>query len=198
MISILLMSLESETDRKKLTDIYHRYNKAVFYVALKIMKTQDAAEEVAQDVWTGVVEKFERISGLPDDELKPYLTVMTRNIAFNRLKSEKKRSAYSFEELQENGDSRINISAASGESAADVRYAEIVHMINNLPDIYKDVLELKYVLEWSNSEISSLLGISAAKVAVRAFRGRKVLVNQLNKLKGAKENGGKENETCRA
>ena len=170
----------------------------VFYVALKIMKTQDNAEEVAQDVWIRVVEKFERINGLPDDELKPYLTVMTRNIAFNRLKSEKKRSAYSFEELQENGDSRINISAASGESAADVRYAEIVYMINNLPDIYKDVLELKYVLEWSNSEISSLLGVSAAKVAVRAFRGRKVLVNQLNKLKGDKENGGKENETCRA
>ena len=60
------------------------------------------------------------------------------------------------------------------------------------------MLELKYVLEWRNSEISSLLGISAAKVAVRAFRGRKVLVNQLNKLKGDKENGGKENETCRA
>ena len=114
MISILLMSLESENDRKKLTDIYNKYNKVVFYVALKIMKTQDNAEEVAQDVWIRVVEKFERINGLPDDELKPYLTVMTRNIAFNRLKSEKKRSAYSFEELQENGDSRINISADQG------------------------------------------------------------------------------------
>lgn len=197
MICMLLMSLESENDRKKLTDIYHKYNKAVFYVALKIMKTQDAAEEVAQDVWTKVVEKFKRISSLPDDELKPYLTVMTRNMAFNRLKSEKERSAYSFEELQENGDSRINISAASGKSAADSRFAEIVHMINNLPDIYKDVLELKYVLEWSNSEISSLLGISAAKVAVRAFRGRRMLADKINKLKEGKENGSRENETCR-
>lgn len=197
MICMFLMSLESENDRKKLTDIYHKYNKAVFYVALKIMKTQDAAEEVAQDVWTKVVEKFKRISSLPDDELKPYLTVMTRNMAFNRLKSEKERSAYSFEELQENGDSRINISAASGKSAADSRFAEIVHMINNLPDIYKDVLELKYVLEWSNSEISSLLGISAAKVAVRAFRGRRMLADKINKLKEGKENGSRENETCR-
>ena len=73
MISILLMSLESENDRKKLTDIYNKYNKVVFYVALKIMKTQDNAEEVAQDVWIRVVEKFERISGLPDDELKQFL-----------------------------------------------------------------------------------------------------------------------------
>ena len=197
MICMLLMSLESENDRKKLTDIYHKYNKAVFYVALKIMKTQDAAEEVAQDVWTKAVEKFERINRLPDDELKPYLTVMTRNMAFNRLKSEKETSAYSFEELQENGDSRLNVSAASGKSAADGRYAEIVHMINNLPDIYKDVLELKYVLEWSNSEISSLLGISAAKVALRAFRGRRMLADKINKLKEGKENGSKENETCR-
>ena len=123
---------------------------------------------------------------------------MTRKREFKRLKAEKGISMYSFEELQENGDSRINISAASGESAADGRYAEIVYMINNLPDIYKDVLELKYVLEWSNSEISSLLGISAAKVAVRAFRGRKVLMDQINKLKGDKNNGGRENETCRA
>lgn len=198
MICMLLMSLESENDRKKLTDIYHRYNKAVFYVALKIMKTQDAAEEVAQDVWTKAVEKFECISGLPDDELKPYLTVMTRNMAFNRLRSEKKKSAYSFEELQDNGESRISISAAPGGGAAGDGYEKIVHMINNLPDIYKDVLELKYVLEWSNSEISSLLGISAAKVAVRAFRGRRMLVDQINKLKGDKKDGGKENETCRA
>ena len=197
MICMLLMSLESENDRKILTDIYHKYNKAVFYVALKIMKTQDAAEEVAQDVWTKVVEKFERISSLPDDELKPYLTVMTRNMAFNCLKSEKETAAYSFEELQENGDSRLNVSAASGKSAVDGRYAEIVHMINNLPDIYKDVLELKYMLEWSNSEISSLLGISAAKVAVRAFRGRRMLADKINKLKEGKENGSRENETCR-
>ncbi len=109
MVFMLLMSLESEKDRKIMTDIYNKYNKTVFYVALKIMKTQDVAEEVAQDVWTKVVEKFERISCLADDEMKPYLTVMTRNMAFNYLKSEKKKTSYSFEELQENGDSRIKL-----------------------------------------------------------------------------------------
>lgn len=192
MVFMLLMSLESEKDRKIMTDIYNKYNETVFYVALKIMKTQDVAEEVAQDVWTKVVEKFERISCLADDEMKPYLTVMTRNMAFNYLKSEKKKTSYSFEELQENGDSRINISTAGGAAAED-KYSDIVHMINNMPDIYKNVLELKYVLEWSNKEISSLLGISESKVAVRAFRGRKMLAVEIQKL-----NGGKEHETCRA
>lgn len=124
MVFMLLMSLESEEDRKTMTDIYNKYNKAVFYVALKIMKTQDAAEEVAQDVWTKVVEKFGRISSLPNNEMKPYLTVMTRNMAFNYLKSEKKKASYSFEELQENGDSRINISTAIEGTGADDKYSE--------------------------------------------------------------------------
>ena len=194
MICMLLMSLESDNDRKVLTDIYDKYNKAVFYVALKITGKQDEAEEVAQDVWTKAAEKFERISALPADEVKPYLTVMTRNMALNHLKAEKKRSAYSIEELQANGDKRINISISSGKTVTDDKYEETIYIINNMADIYKNVLELKYVLGWSNREISSLLGISESKVAVRAFRGRKLLIEQLNKLKS----GGRENETCRA
>lgn len=192
---MLLTALESDDERKALTRIYEKYNRVVFFVALKILKNKDAAEEMAQDVWTKAVEKFERISCLPEDEVKPYLTVMTRNLAFNRLKIGQSE-IIGEEELENVADKRSfdNISGSIETNFCDNEiYNEIICAINTMPDIYRSVLELKYVLEWSNKEISAFLGINEGKVAVRAFRGRKMIIEQLKK-----SDGGIHHETCRA
>lgn len=194
MLCMLLSVLESDDERKALTRIYEKYNRVVFFVALKILKDKDAAEETAQDVWTKVVEKFERISCLSESEVKPYLTVMTRNIAFNRLKIG--RAEIIGEELENIADKKSfeNISDSIEMNFCNNEvYNEIICIIKNMPDLYRSVLELKYVLEWSNKEISAFLGINERKVAVRAFRGRKMVAEQFKK-----SDGGRCHETCRA
>lgn len=194
MLCMLLTVLESDDERKALTRIYEKYNRVIFFVALKILKDKDAAEETAQDVWTKVVEKFERISCLSESEVKPYLTVMTRNIAFNRLKIG--RAEIVGEELENIADKKSfeNISDSIEMNFCNNEvYNEIICIIKNMPDLYRSVLELKYVLEWSNKEISAFLGINERKVAVRAFRGRKMVAEQFKK-----SDGGRHNETCRA
>lgn len=195
MLFMLLTALENEDEKKALTRIYEKYNRVVFYVALKILKNKDIAEETAQDVWTKAVEKFERISCLSEDEVKPYLTVMTRNIALNRLKI-KQAEIIGEEELKNAADKKSfdNLSAGMDMNfCGNEVYNEIICIIKNMPDLYRSVLELKYVLEWSNKEISAFLGINERKVAVRAFRGRKMVVEQLKK-----SDGGINHETCRA
>lgn len=54
-------------------------------------------------------------------------------------------------------------------------YAKLVELFARLPDTYRAVLEMKYLLGYSYKEISIRLGISETAVSTRASRGRALL-----------------------
>ena len=54
-------------------------------------------------------------------------------------------------------------------------YAELVELFARFPDTYRSVLEMKYLLGYSDQEIAKHLGISETAVSTRASRGRALL-----------------------
>lgn len=66
--------------------------------------------------------------------------------------------------------------------AADVSdYAALVELFSELPDTYRQVLEMKVLLGYADEEISAHLGISKTAVSTRASRGRQLLKEILEK-----------------
>lgn len=63
----------------------------------------------------------------------------------------------------------------------DSEYNRLVAVIRSMPENYRTVFELKYVLEYSNIEIAKVLGITEDAVAARIYRGRKKLIKLLEK-----------------
>lgn len=59
--------------------------------------------------------------------------------------------------------------------------------IEGLPDMYKEVLILKYSSEFSNTEIAELLEISEMNVRKRISRARKLLKQKLDERRQANE-----------
>ena len=55
----------------------------------------------------------------------------------------------------------------------------IVAVIQAMPEQYRRLLELKFLLEWSNKEIAKHLGLSQTAVSTRLSRGRKLLQERL-------------------
>lgn len=55
----------------------------------------------------------------------------------------------------------------------------IVAVIQAMPEPYRRLLELKFLLEWSNKEIAKHLGLSQTAVSTRLNRGRKLLQERL-------------------
>ncbi len=55
----------------------------------------------------------------------------------------------------------------------------IAQAVSELNDIYKSVLELKYVNEFSNDEIADFLNIKKKTVAERLYRANIMLRNKL-------------------
>ena len=61
----------------------------------------------------------------------------------------------------------------------DSGHRDIVEIIRAMPPQYRSILELKFVLEWSDQAIASHLGLSPGTVRTRIWRGRKLLQETL-------------------
>ena len=59
-------------------------------------------------------------------------------------------------------------------------YEELLCAIRSLEPIYRDVILLKYLYEYENAEIASVLGVAEATVRVRLMRAKKLLKNKLS------------------
>ncbi len=63
-------------------------------------------------------------------------------------------------------------------------YQKVIQAIEELPQNYREVLVLRYLEDFSYSEIASILGISEANVMMRVSRARKMLREKLANVFG--------------
>lgn len=59
------------------------------------------------------------------------------------------------------------------------RNNRLIEEVNKLDDIYKSVLELKYINEFSNDEIASFMKIKKKTVEMRLYRANLILRERL-------------------
>lgn len=57
---------------------------------------------------------------------------------------------------------------------------KIENMINDLPNIYSQILNLRYLSSCSYTEISDKLNLPISNVKIRIMRGRKLLIETIN------------------
>ncbi|MBJ6108438.1 sigma-70 family RNA polymerase sigma factor [Hymenobacter sp. BT523] len=80
-----------ESDERAFAEIYTRYSYQLFTVAYGKLKSKEAAEELAQDLFENLWEK-RRSAQI--QQLKPYLFSAIRYRVINYIKSEKVRTSY--------------------------------------------------------------------------------------------------------
>lgn len=155
--------LESDEERQRFVLIYEQYHKRMERVALRILEKQHDAEDAVQNAFLQVIHHFEKISTIPCEELPFWLISIVKNEALIILRKKKKVVLLEDWDAVENGVSGIT------------EYEELVDLFARLPDTYRAVLEMKYLLGYSYKEISVRLGISETAVNTRASRGRALL-----------------------
>lgn len=163
MLIFLLAALESEEDRRKFTVIYEQHHTRLENVAMSILKNQTDAEDAVQNAFMQIIRHFEKIPEISCKELPFWLISIVKNEALIILR--KKRKVVLLEDWNDIESSVPDIT----------EYAELVELFARLPDTYRTVLEMKYLMGYSYKEISSRLGISEAAVNTRASRGRALL-----------------------
>lgn len=169
MLAGFLAMLETEEDQRRFLKLYEAYEKKVYAVALKLLGDPGRAEDAAQQAWTSLLGRWDRVSALDWEGACGYAVTAAKNAALDLLRAERRRAAF-----PEDWDP-----PAREEDQADYDY--LVSLVRALPEGYRRILELKCVEEWTNREIARHLGLNESTVASRVLRGRQMLQERLKK-----------------
>jgi len=170
-----LIILIIQNNEAALGELYDRYHRLVYSLALNIVGRPEDAEEITLDVFTRIWEKAHTYRS-ERALVSTWLTRMTRNRSIDVLRRENVRpmkhsvgwSEVPYEPAVDNG---------SPETAAQlaIQSERVREAIGALPDIQKEVLAWAYFRGYSHSEIASELGLPLGTVKARIRSGMQKL-----------------------
>jgi RNA polymerase sigma-70 factor (ECF subfamily) len=168
-------------DKAAYETLVRRHNQRLFRAARAIVRDDDEAEDVVQQVWVAAYQGLAGFRG--ESALTTWLTRIVVNEALARRRRQKKGEHLALidEEARAVTDGRTpEEEAAAGELG---RLLE-AH-IDRLPDIYREVLVLRDVEEMTTAETAACLGVSEETVRVRLHRARRELQGSLSEAVGS-------------
>lgn len=172
MLEICLALIAEESGKEKFTHLYNTYSEMMFKIAVSILRSKALADETVQDCLLKLAEMIEEVPNIPSKRARAMIIVMVRNKAKNNLKAEHYDTGETLEN-NEISDKGIN------DIMSDIGYRELVEIIDDLEPIYRDVLVLRFLNEFSIGEIAEMLELPYKTVETRIFRGRKILKEKL-------------------
>ena len=191
MLALYLAYLDDKNDKELFKNIYYSYRKQMVSVAILILKNDEDAEDVVEDVFLRIAQKyFDIIRSIENEtDLRNYLLKATKNTAINELKSKKKDnmsldtvSEYNIGEIKELSDSTF-IEVLCNK----IDYDQILDAIKNLSEKYRYVLYYHFVMELTVPQTAKILNQSVPTTKKQIVRGKKMLLNLLN-IEGVEDN----------
>lgn len=164
MIIFYLSMLDTEEQKNKFEDLYLTYRKLMFYIANKILKDDFLAEDAVHQTFIKIIEIIDKLEDVHCYKTKSYIVTMIKNQSINLYNKRKSTVTVPIEEMDRYLSDDINPRFEEQDA--------LTKAVIKLPTIYKEVLTLKYVQEFSNSEIAGILSISEAAVRKRLERAK--------------------------
>jgi len=156
-----------------------RYKNMVFTLALKIVKSREDAEEVAQDSFLKAYQKLDGFKG--QSKFSTWLYTIVYRSALTKVRKKKLETtdidSYVLDNHKDGQDFPQLEAMKNGEQQKYVRQA-----IDNLGETDSLLITLFYLHDNSIEEIQEITDMSQSNVKVRLFRARKRLYKELSLL----------------
>ncbi len=163
-----------------LETLYRKYNHKIFAAVLSIVRNEEDAREITQDVFIQVWQKAAQFSDTKGT-FAQWIYVVARNKAYNHLRffatrAKDREDYYSDEEFETlYGDDTISSRTPldvmiEGETAAQVH-----QLIEKLPAVQRLVIIASYLKGYSQHEISDHYNIPIGTVKTWARKGMSIL-----------------------
>jgi len=177
MLLLYLSMLENSEDKAKFTQLYAKYRGLMVHVAYAKLKDEHLAEDVAHNAFLNIVRNFHLVGDINSHKTKRLLVVVTENAAIDMLRKNKHYAPVSYDELE-------NVLSMDKDMLDNVAVQELVDLICELPEIYRDVLELRAYHGLSEKQIAAILDVEYATVRKRLERARTMLAEKLKQQEG--------------
>ena len=157
-----------------------QYKNIVFNIVLKIVRNQEDAEEIAQDVFIKAFESIKKFKG--DSKFSTWLYRIAYNMAISKMRKKTiKTMNIDDYELSENQTTEIYDDLEKNSKFEKEKL--INDAIKKLQTDESLIISLYYLEENSVSEISKITNLSVSNVKVKLYRARKKLFLHLSKTK---------------
>jgi len=163
-----LLALASRQDEAALAQLYDRYGRVAYGLALRIVRDQALAEDAVQEAFLTV---WRTAGSFRPERAKPSTWILTlvHRRAVDVVRREERRRAQPLLEGQEEPDERAL--PADEEIALTDRRRLVQEALRQLPDEQREALELAYYGGLTQSELAERLSVPLGTIKSRMFTG---------------------------
>lgn len=176
---MLILVFDTQQERDKFVAIYETYGKTIYYTLKRYSLDEYTIEDLSQEIYIILANHLDDIDMGDYKRTQNYIITITRNYCSNYLRSHNKRHEETLEDqpyLHTDADDTLQYIINKEQ------IQRLSNEIQKLDDIYKAVLELKYMNGFKDEEIASILNIKKKTVEMRLYRARIILRKQLGAL----------------
>lgn len=178
MILLIIQAIENDQERDAVARIFELYYKRMYKRAFDILNNSHDAEDAVQETFLRISSNVKDFMDTDSPETIALISIYTRNVALNMYNRKKKQNSL-FDQRKDISEMDLDL-VATGEDVEEIvinkETVELVHKaINQLDDMYRDVILLKYFYHKRNIDIADILGIEGSQVNGRLFRAKKML-----------------------
>lgn len=156
--------------------IYYRYSKMLYGIALRYLKNEDTAKDAVQHVFIKFWEHRETI--VITNSLRNYLYTMMRNYVLNQIRNNKTEFVKNYQEAQQKSASENVTESMEKEELLTAFH----NALNCLPNAKKEVCILKMEDQMTNEQIAETLNISVSTVKTHYTQAKEILKRHLKKV----------------
>ena len=173
MFAACMALIDEPSDKEKFAEIYNTYKDMMFRVAMSVLHNEALADETVQDCMLKIAMGISDMPSPGTNKINALIIIMVRNKSLNNLKAEH------YDKTEQISGAETISGDILSDIISDIGYKRLVEEISNLDDIYRDILTLRFLYDYSVDKICSLLDIPKGTVETRIYRGRKILKERL-------------------
>ena len=175
---LIFLTFDTKEERDKFIYLYSHYLKTVYYTVTRFVSEPYAIEDLSQDVFLALSKHLDKCDLSNPTQTRNYIITIARNRCKNYLRDSKKLDVDSLDDLHDKNQDAADIDILKIMLKKDTK-KKLIEEIRKLNDIYKEVLELKYIAQFSNQEIADFLHIEKKTVEMRLYRANNILRERL-------------------
>src|SRR5680860_44807 len=173
-----LFFCSQEGDHRAYESLVSRYQTFVFRVLWsRTGSSREDVEDLTQDTFVRVWERLDTYD--PTRPFKAWIARIAGNVAIDRHRSNMRRpSTIEISDVEH----ELASSEPSPASAAigDEQRRHLLSHLKELPELYREVVVLRFIEDQSYEEIAEALDLPLGSVKTRIFRGRELLKQRLS------------------
>ena len=165
-----------EDSYRKLEDLYHRFQRDIFYYLYRSMRDEGAALDLVQDTFVRFITSYRTRADLLADEgqCKKLLFRIAKNAMINHLQAASVRRVTVTADIEVQ-----DFRSAEHVALLDMEAADLQDLMDgglaDLSETHREVLLLTYDQQLSGRDVAQLLGITSGAVSRRLDTARRAL-----------------------